>query len=123
MPLFHAVLWIDHHAAEALQFDADHVEVEKIHAHDHYTRQHGSGVRTEHEFFGSVCDALKGIAEVLVTGPHTAQSAFKHYVEAHRPALAKQIAGWETVDHPSQGQLVALARKYFVAHDRMTPKA
>lgn len=120
MPFHRAVLWIDHHSAQVIQFSADDVKAEAVHAHDHYTRQHGSAVRTEHEFFGDVCDTLTGIREVLVTGSHTAQAAFRHYVDKHRPAVAKQIAGWETVDHPSQGQLVAVARKFFAAHDRMT---
>jgi stalled ribosome rescue protein Dom34 len=119
MSLFHAVVWVDHHSAQVLQFDAEQVQIEKVKAHSHETRQHGSGVRTEHEFFGHVCDALAGITMVLVTGSHTAQADFRHYVEKHRPAVMAQIVGWETVDHPSDGQLVALARKYFVAHDGM----
>ena len=120
MSLFHAVVWIDHQSAQVLQFDAEHVQAQKIKAHSHHTRQHGSAVRTEHVFFGEVCDALAGIAEVLVSGSHTAQADFKHYVDKHRPAVAPQIKGWETVDHPSDAQLVALARKYFVRFDRMS---
>ena len=120
MPLFHAVVRVDHQSAEVIEFNADKVEVRKVHAHSHHTPQHHSNVRTEHEFFGQVCDALAGIKEVLVAGSHTAQADFRHYVEKHRPAVASQIAGWETVDHPSEGQLVALARKFFVAHDRMS---
>jgi hypothetical protein len=34
----------------------------------------------------------------------------------------KIIAGVETVDHPSDGQLVAFARYYFKAEDRMLPQ-
>ena len=79
MTMFHAVVWIDHHSAQVLQFDAEHVQAQKVKSHQHQTRQHGSGVRTEHEFFGDVCDALAGIQEVLVTGSHTAQADFKHY--------------------------------------------
>jgi stalled ribosome rescue protein Dom34 len=119
MSLFHAVVWLDHHHAQVLQFDAEQVHAQKIEAHVHDTPQHGSGVRSEHEFFGEVCAALAGIAQVLVTGSHTAQSDFRHYVDKHRPAVAPQIMGWETVDHPSEGQLVALARKFFVQRDRM----
>ena len=119
MSLFHAVVLIDHHSADVLQFDADQVQAHKVKSHEHDTRQHNSGVRTEHEFFGQVCDALSGITEVLVTGAHTAQSDFRHYVEKHRPTLSKQIVGWETVDHPSEAQLVALARKFFHAHGNM----
>jgi hypothetical protein len=76
-------------------------------------------VRSEHEFFGQVCDDLSGIAEVLVTGSHKAQADFRHYVEKHRPALLKAIAGWETVDSPSEGELVALARRFFLKRDQM----
>jgi stalled ribosome rescue protein Dom34 len=119
MSLSQAVVWIDHQSAQVLQFDVDAVQVTKVKAHEQHTRQHGSDVRTEHEFFGAVCDALATIGEVLVTGSHTVQADFKHYVGKHRVALEKVIVGWETVDHPSEGQLVALAKKYFVKHDRM----
>ena len=119
MSLFHAVVWIDHEKAQILQFDAEHVQSQKVKAHTHHTAYHGSGVRTGHEFFGEVCDALDGITEVLVTGSRTGTADFRHYAEKHRPAAAKQIVGYETVDHPSEAQLVALARKYFLKYDRM----
>jgi hypothetical protein len=32
------------------------------------------------------------------------------------------LIGVETVDHPSDAQLVAYARKYFTAMDRMLPQ-
>jgi stalled ribosome rescue protein Dom34 len=120
MSLFHAVVHIDHHHAQILQFDAEQVQATKLKAHEHDTRQHASGVRSEHEFFGQVCDALAGIREVLVTGSQTALSDFRHYVEKHRPPAALQIVGWESVNHPSENQLVAFARQFFVKHNRMT---
>ena len=119
MPFSHAVLWIDHHSAQVLQFDAEQVQAQQVHAHTHHTRQHRSDVRTEHEFFGEVCDKLAGIDKVVVTGGHTAQADFRHHVDKHRPALSPRIAGWETVDHPSEGQLLALARRFFVKHDAL----
>lgn len=121
MSLPHAVVLVDHHTAQVLQFDADHVKSQKVKSHTHHTKQHGSSVRTEHEFFGEVCDALAGVAEVMVTGSHTAQADFRHYVEKHRAPLAQHIVAWETVDHPSDNQLLALARKYFVEHEN-TPR-
>src|SRR5699024_120101 len=65
MSLTHAVVLTDHQAARVLHFDAAHVEAQKIRASSHYTRQHHSGVRTEHEFFGEVCDAVNEVDEVL----------------------------------------------------------
>lgn len=119
MSLFHAVVWLDHHQAQILQFDAEHVEAQKVKSSSRHTRTHGSGVRTEHEFFGHVCDALAGISEVLVTGSNSAMADFRHYVEKHRAPVGKQIVGYEPVDHPTENQLVAEARKYFVKFDRM----
>jgi len=109
----HAVVWTDHRAAQVLELDADHVEAQKVRAHNHYTRQHHSGVRTEHEFFSEVCAAIGNIDSVLITGSHTAVADFRHYAEKHRPHVAARIAAYEVVDHPTENQLVALARRHF----------
>lgn len=119
MTKFHAVVHIDHQSAQILQFDAEHVEASKVKASSRHTAQHGSRVRTEHEFFGHVCDALAGIAEILVVGPGTGLADFQHYVNRHSPETARRIVDYQPVDHPSEGQLVALARRYFLKYDRM----
>ena len=121
MTFVHAVVWIDHHHALVQQFNANDVRVMKIKDHVHNTHQHGSGVRTIHEFYADVCEALRGIPEILVAGARQAQADFRHYVEKHRPHLAPQILGWETVDHPSDAQLLALGRKFFDKLDRHPP--
>ena len=94
----HAIVQVDHHSAQILQFDAEHVQAQRIKAHTHHTRQHGSAVRTEHEFFGQVCDALAGIPEVLVVGSHQAQADFRHYADKHRPETARRIVGYENTE-------------------------
>jgi stalled ribosome rescue protein Dom34 len=120
MPLFHAVAWIDHHSAKVLQFDAEHIELTKVQAHTHYTRQHGSEVRDEHEFFGEVSDDLADIQQIVVAGSHTALSDFRHYITKHRLKLLHKIIGWEIVNHPSEAQMVVMSRKYFIEHDLMS---
>ncbi|MET3494437.1 hypothetical protein [Variovorax boronicumulans] len=119
MSLFHAVVWVDHHSAQILQFDASQVVAKQVREHVHCTRQHGSHVRSEHEFFAEVCDATKGIAELLVAGSRTAQADFRHYVEKHRAEVALRIVGWETVGPMSTNELIALARRYFSMHAGM----
>jgi hypothetical protein len=44
MSLFYAVVWTGHKSAQILQFDAEHVQAQRIRAHAHYTAQHGSTV-------------------------------------------------------------------------------
>jgi hypothetical protein len=116
--LHHAVVWIDHHSAQILHFDADSVQAQKITAHSHHSRDHsrdhGSGARSEHDFFAEVCNELSGIAEILVTGSHQAQSDFRPYVDKHRVKAGRHIVGWEIADHPTEGQLIAFARRHFV---------
>ncbi len=121
MTLFHAVVWLDHHSAQIQQFSDGKVEAAKVKDHNHYTRQHGSNVRAIHEFYAEVCDALKGVEEVLVAGSRQAQADFRHYVEKHRASLMPHIKGWETVEHLSDGQLLALGRKFFDKLDRVPP--
>ena len=122
MTLARAIARIDHQNAQIIEFDETHAESHKIKAHTLHTRQHGSTVRTEHEFFGEICAALANIPEVLIASSHTAQSDFRHYVETHRPALSKHIVGWEIVDAPTEAQLVALAKQQFMKIDQMKGK-
>lgn len=118
MSLLHAVAFIDHQSAEVLQFSAEPVPERRVHEHLKFTRHHGNSVRTEHEFFGHVCDALDGVAEALVVGGHVGLADFRHYVDKHRPQTARRIVGYEVVDHPTEPQLVALARKRFAVVDQ-----
>jgi stalled ribosome rescue protein Dom34 len=119
MEFRHAVVWVDHQNAQVLQFDEEHVEASRVRSHSHHTAQHGSEVRSEHEFYGEVCAAFERVPETLVVGSHTALADFRHFVEKHRPQVAARVAAYEVVDRPTEAQLVALARKYFLKHDRM----
>ena len=62
------------------------------------------------------------LAEELVAGPRQAKGELVKHLEAHDPAWRQKIVGTETVDHPSDNQLVAHARKYFRIADRMRPQ-
>jgi len=115
----HAVVWTDHHSATLLTFDAEQVETHHVHEHAHPTARHASGVRTEHEFFAAVCAALEARPQILVTAGHAALADFRHYAEKHRPETAARIVGYEVVDHPSDKQLVALARTFFDRRERL----
>ena len=90
----------------------------RVRSHLHATAQHGCGVRSEHEFFGAVCDALDGVAQVLVTGSHTALADLRHYAYKHRPQTAKRIAAFEVVDYPNENQLVSRGRAFFAERAR-----
>jgi stalled ribosome rescue protein Dom34 len=119
MTMFHAVVLIDRQQARILQFDAEHLLAHQVRSHSSHARFHGDTLRSEHEYFGEVCDALVGISEVLVAGSHATMADFHRFLDKHRPQIAAQVVGFEPVDHPSERQLVALARNYFLKSDRM----
>ena len=123
---FHAVLWMDHQDAKIFMFGFTDVEPVAVQTHltghhlQHKANVHGSGHKgVDKEYFGRIAAALEHTGSVLLTGPGIAKTEFKHYIAEHAPALDKRIAAIETLDHPTDGQLLALARKFFKADDRM----
>ena len=115
--MFHAVIHLDHHHAQVLHFDDHQVHAARIEAH--HRRAHGDNEQAEHALFAAICQAVQDTPEVLVTGSHPVIGEFRHYVEAHRPALAPRIADYRPAAPLSQGQMLALARQFFTRFDRM----
>lgn len=125
---YHAVVWMDHHEARVFHFSATDVESLVLHP-DHPTRHihHkanslGSGhASPDHAYLQAVAESIADAGAVLVTGPANAKIEFVEYIRVHDPKLSRLIAGVETVDHPSDAQLIAHARKYLLATDRLQP--
>jgi len=113
MSLFHAVVFVDNYNAQVLQFGAARARIKNLHERLDLTRQHASGVRSQHDFFDLVCDAIEGATQVLITGSRQGLAGFRHFVETHRPLTTSSIVGYEVVGHPSENELVVIARKYF----------
>jgi hypothetical protein len=123
---FHAVVWIDHHEAKIFHFDAADFDAERIrsakpHQHLHHKANTvGSGhAATDRGFLERVAKALDVSGAVLITGPAAAKHELADYIAKVHPQLAARISGVETLDHPTDGEIVALARKFFRADDRM----
>jgi stalled ribosome rescue protein Dom34 len=126
---FHAVVWIDHREARVFHFSPTDVERLALHPdrparHIHHKANSiGSGHTSEdHDFLQAVVQSIADAGEVLLTGPANAKTELVKHISRHDPQLMKIIIGVETVDHPSDAQLVAYARQYFKAKDRMLPQ-
>jgi len=111
MPTFHAVVWLDHQEAHVLMFDRNHVELESIKSRSHHKHQGLSHETTK--FFVDVSEALIGTHEVLLTGPGIARNEFRHWCEKHSLPIANVILDSIASDHPTDAQVVAMARQYF----------
>ena len=124
MSHFHAVVWLDHSEAHVMHISPDDVEKSVIQPSKPHRHLHSSTVGTGRQaenkaYYHAVVQALKGAQEILVVGPAQAKLQLIKHLHAHDHSMADKVVGVETVDHPSDGQLVAYARKYFVAKDRM----
>jgi stalled ribosome rescue protein Dom34 len=126
MATYHAAVWLDHSDAKIFNVSKETFDEKVItspHAHTQLHRRSGSddGHRADEDqhYYHEVAQALEGAEEILVVGPSTAKLAFVKHVHRHDHALVPRIIGVETVDHPTDGQLVAYVRRYFEAADQV----
>ena len=114
----HAVVWLDHHEAKIIQFNADAHEVKHL-KHNigkpaHKDRKDPGGAHPERggTFYHDVACALAGVREILVCGPGAAKTEFVKHLQTHDPVVAKAVLGVEAADHPTEGQVLAHARQF-----------
>lgn len=121
MSLNNAVVWLDHTKALVIHFDKDASESESLKTHSthaHPRQNHGDTHANEDDntlFFNDIANALTDSQQILVVGPAEAKTVFMKHLTSKLPAIAAKVAAVETVDHPSDGQLLAHARRYFVS--------
>ena len=117
MTTFHAVVWLDHQEAHVAFFDRDHAQTQHIHSKSQHKHQ---GKSTDmNGYFTDIAVAVKKCHEVLVTGPGLTRQQFKDWYEKHDQALPKVVVHSIASDHPTDAQLVAMARQYFKKFDAM----
>ena len=122
----HVAVWIDHHEARIFHVDAAGLDEKTLHAPTRHVHKHPKGGTAEHNhpddahrFFKAVAHELANAERVLVVGPGTAKLQFVRYAAKHDPSLDPKIVAVETVDHPTDRQIIAYAKRCFMADDRM----
>lgn len=125
MSFQHIVAWIDHAEAHLIRFNPETAQSEVIrshaaHPHLHVKSAGGAGHSAESvAYFDDVAEGLSQSAEILLVGPGMEKlELMKHLIKRH-PAVAERVMSVETVDHPSDGQLLKYARKYFHKADML----
>jgi len=126
---YHAVVWIDHHEARVIYFNADDADETTIHPehpprHLHHTSGSAAGTheRGAASYFRDVADAIGAAKEFLVAGPSTAKTEFVTWLRQEAPQLIDRLCGVETLSRTTDAQLAADARRFFRGADRMRPQ-
>jgi len=121
MSLNNAVVWLDHIKAIVIHFDKDAAESESLKTHSthaHPRQNHADTHANEDnntQFYTDIAGAIADSEQILVVGPAEEKTMFMKHLTSKTPAIAAKVKAVETVDHPSDGQLLAHARKYFVS--------
>ena len=122
----HACIWLDHREAKIFgisedDFDATEIRDHRSAKHIHRKADHvGLGkAGPPREYFAELAQALQPYRAILIVGPGTARNEFAGYLVEHDAKIRSRIWGIEAMDHPTPPQLLAAARKYFRAADRM----
>ena len=122
----HAVVWMDSKEAHVFRFNAEDVEHERIKSHNPFRKVHhkagviGAGhLQLDRDYFDHIIDALRGTNEWLLVGPGAAKDQLLNHVGTHVAWLKEKLVGVEAMDHPTDGELLAHARRFFKAADRM----
>ena len=122
----HTAIWLDQKEAHVFHIDPEHVDTQKVlaPAREHHRHPKGAEGGKGHpddakRYFGEIVQTLGEAERILVLGPSTAKLSFLRFLHQTSPDVEGRVVGVETVDHPSDGQLLAYARKYFTRSDRM----
>ena len=120
MSILRAVIWIDHLEAHVIHFDAESSTFEKVktdskqvHLHHHRGTLGSGKAQTSQSFLHEVLESVADVDDVLVVGPGSAKLELIKHAHRHDSKIAEKIMGVETVDHPTDPQLLAYARRYF----------
>jgi hypothetical protein len=115
----HTVIWIDHKEARIFRLNSDATTESTVHA-PYFVHKHpgGSDRVKEHpddtrRFFQALANSLTDAEGIVIVGPSSAKLEFLRYVHMHAHGLEPKIVGIETMDHPTDGQIVAYAKQYF----------
>lgn len=122
----HAVVWLDHREAKVVDFSVDDTHVVNVHHRGGHRQVHhkagsiGSGHASDDvHFLDAIVAALGDAQEVLITGPGTAKIGLREHLAKKHAEVAKRVVGVETLDHPTEGELLAYARRHFKRIDAM----
>lgn len=124
MSFSHAVIWIDHQVAHAIEFNTDSHENSTITPRSEHGQVHqkaggvGNGhVAADQHYLHEAAEAAADSNE----SPGSAKLELIKHISKHNPRIAEKVVGAETVDYPSDGRLLACAKKYLLRIDNLKP--
>ncbi len=110
------VVYIDHEHAKIFKMKPGETETMNLHHHVHLHHKNNQDDKKKDsgKMFHEIAKSLNAAREILILGHGTAKDQFVHHLNEHcHKAVAEKIVGIETVDKPTEKQVLAIARKFF----------
>jgi stalled ribosome rescue protein Dom34 len=121
-----SAVWLDHQEARIFHVSTAGVEESLVESPAHHVHRHPKGPTDAHHhpddvhhFFADVAKALASAERILVVGPSTAKLQFLRYLRTHAPTIEQRVIGIETMDHPTDRQLISHIKHHFGVVDRI----
>ena len=90
-----------------------HPHLPTKHLH-HKANTIGSGhAAPDMAFLAEVTSAVSDAGEILIIGPASAKTEFAKYLREQPSKIGDHIVAVEAADHPSDGEIVAYAKRHF----------
>jgi len=122
----HTLVWLDHRVAKVFCFDRNSSEVSLVHStHPHANLHHKANagdsghMPVDRLFLNSIASAIPLHGPILIVGPGTAKKELHSHLLDRHPNISGRISAVTSLDHPSDGELLACGRQFFDADDRM----
>jgi hypothetical protein len=120
----HTLVWLDQQEARVFHLQPEKFDEIIVNAPARHIQRHAQGAFEPKEhpsdlthYHRDLMHALEGASQILIVGPGIAKLHFLRAAHA-QPRLEAAIVGVETVDHPTDKQLVAYAKRYFGEADQ-----
>ena len=114
----HAVVWLDFHQAKIFLMAAQDIEAGRVRADTPHRQIHhkaqvrGSGhVRDDRTYFEAILAAVEEADSWVIAGPGGTKKDLEKYLDGHGEELKKKLVGVESMDHPTEGELLKQAGK------------
>ena len=110
------IIWLDSDHAHIHKFTPEGVDNQNLkrHTQNHHTHNQNDSHRDSEVFFHDLATKISDAERILLIGPGLGKTHFKSHLDKHHHTkLAEKIIGVETVDHLTENQIDAYARKYF----------
>tara|TARA_B110001454_G_C12723220_1_gene435924 strand:- start:8793 stop:9206 length:414 start_codon:yes stop_codon:yes gene_type:complete len=115
------IVWLDSEKAHVFELNAELKQSKLQKENFEHQIKHKKGNHEQHLneiLFKKIAERLTESNKILLMGPGLAKNQFRVYLDEHHThSLGKHVVGVETCDHPTDNQILAIARKFFAHYD------